>query len=110
MRAQHPALGVLDPRLTTPLWLGPAAAATGALLRFSPLRALGVGLALCLSLAGFARPEFRADSGSYFVYLRSLAFDGDVDFANDWILLGRPFAVEGLVVRGAGRGRRHLAV
>jgi hypothetical protein len=29
-------------------------------------------------------PEFRGDAGSYFVYLRSAAFDRDLDFRNDW--------------------------
>jgi len=51
---------------------------------------MAAALSLAFALAGFSGPEFRADAGSYFVYLRSLAFDRDLDFANDWTLLGRP--------------------
>lgn len=51
---------------------------------------MAAALSLAFALAGFTGPEFRADAGSYFVYLRSLAFDRDLDFANDWALLGRP--------------------
>ena len=93
-------IGVLDPRLPLALWLGPALAALGALLGRSSRTALGTALAFCLSVAGFARPEFRADTGSYFVYLRSLAFDRDVDFANDWTLLGRPKRAEAKTATG----------
>ena len=34
--------------------------------------------------------EFRADSASYFVYLRSAVFDGDLDFADEWEHWGYP--------------------
>jgi hypothetical protein len=41
-----------------------------------------------LLVRGWFRPaRVPADTGSYFVHLRSLAFDRDVDFANDWELL-----------------------
>src|SRR5207244_529697 len=33
-------------------------------------------------------PGFGADSPSYFVYLRSAAFDHDLDFANEWAQWG----------------------
>jgi hypothetical protein len=42
-------------------------------------------LALMFSLASFTHPEdLRADSASYYAYLRSAAFDRDLDFANEW--------------------------
>jgi hypothetical protein len=42
-------------------------------------------LALLFSIAAFTQPEdLRADSASYYVYLRSAAFDRDLDFANEW--------------------------
>jgi hypothetical protein len=41
-------------------------------------------LAGCFALAARAGPEFRADSAAYYVYLRSAAFDHDLDFANEW--------------------------
>jgi hypothetical protein len=84
------ALGLLDPRLAPATWLGPSLAILAYLLKRGGTRAALAALALCVSVASWARPEFRADAGSYFVYLRSLAFDRDVDFANDWTLLGHP--------------------
>jgi hypothetical protein len=49
-------------------------------------RALGRGLALALALLASLclEPEFRADSVSYFAWLRSAYFDRDLDFANEW--------------------------
>lgn len=47
-------------------------------------------LAFCWALAARLGPEFRGDAGSYFVYLRSAAFDHDLDFTNDWQGLERP--------------------
>jgi hypothetical protein len=41
-------------------------------------------LALALGAAVRIEPEFRADSVSYFVWLRSAYFDHDLDFANEW--------------------------
>jgi hypothetical protein len=45
---------------------------------------LAVGLAAQLSLGA----RLQSDGFYYFAYLRSLAFDGDVDFTNDYRLLG----------------------
>ena len=38
-----------------------------------------------------ARPEAHGDGLYYYAYLRSLAFDHDVDFSNDYVLLGDQF-------------------
>src|SRR4029450_11633722 len=35
-------------------------------------------------------PEFRADSVSYYAYLRSAVFDRDLDFGNEWAHWGYP--------------------
>ena len=45
-----------------------------------------LGLLLCVAFVAGARidPEFRADSVSYFAWLRSAYFDHDLDFANEW--------------------------
>ena len=55
---------------------------------------------MAFALCGVTGPEFRADTGSYFVYLRSLAFDHDLDFANDWTLLRQPPAASLRTVTG----------
>ncbi len=41
-------------------------------------------LSAALAAGALVRPEFGADSPSYYVYLRSAYFDGDLDFANEW--------------------------
>jgi hypothetical protein len=38
-----------------------------------------------------ANVEAHGDGRYYYVYLRSLALDGDIDFANDYRLLGNPY-------------------
>ena len=83
-------LGLLDPGLRPGLWLGPILAGLGLFVRQGRGRRLAAALSVAFALCGFTGPEFRADAGSYFVYLRSLAFDHDLDFANDWTLLGQP--------------------
>ena len=45
---------------------------------------LGCALAATWCVVARVGPEFRGDAGSYFVYLRSAAFDRDLDFRNDW--------------------------
>ena len=86
--AVYAALGVLDPRLPAPL-LGPALAVAG--LVWARRRGDRRPAALVLTVltcvyapAGRTEPDFAADSPSYFVYLRSAAFDHDLDFANEW--------------------------
>jgi hypothetical protein len=55
-------------------------------------RVLGIGALLAVALVASLRlaPEFRADSVSYFVWLRSAYFDHDLDFANEWAHWGLP--------------------
>lgn len=64
-------------------------------------RVLAPGLLLVLGLAAtpWLQPEFRADSVSYFVWLRSAWFDRDLDFADEWAHWGlkeQPRTVTGL--------------
>ena len=87
------ALALLDPQRRTGILGGPAAAALGLLLAGRPrtgrliVPALLAGAA---ALAAYGLPEFRGDSASYFAYVRSAAFDGDLDFANEWEHWGYP--------------------
>lgn len=78
------ALSVLDP-------FRPAGSFTGPLLvllalALSRRRAYAVALALTIAygLAAHVLIEFRGDSPSYYAYLRSAAFDRDLDFRNEW--------------------------
>jgi hypothetical protein len=41
-------------------------------------------LSIAFSISAHQPVQFRADSTSYYVYLVSLAFDGDVDHTNEW--------------------------
>src|SRR5262249_49441923 len=50
----------------------------------------GVLLGFAIGASALVKPEFRADSVSYFVWLRSAYFDHDVDFANEWAHWGLP--------------------
>ncbi|HEX6737541.1 MAG TPA: hypothetical protein VF310_04695 [Vicinamibacteria bacterium] len=73
----------------------PLGRAAGPLLAAAGLLALGrerrgarhwlpfVG-ALAFALAAWIGPRFSADSPAYYVYARSLLFDGDLDFADEW--------------------------
>ena len=89
-------LGLIDPALRT---LGLAAFAIAAVAA-AAARRRGAGhlpVVLALASAGFviaaaARPEFRADTRGYYVYLRSIAFDHDLDFTNEWEAWGLPAA------------------
>src|SRR5262245_25080240 len=82
------AVALLDPRRPTGIVMGPLLALAGLVLgrRRGRPRALvaAAWLAASFAVAARAGPEFRADSPSYFAYLRSLAFDGDLDFTNEW--------------------------
>ena len=42
------------------------------------------------TIAALVGPEFRADAPGYYVYLRSIAIDRDLDFANEWRRWGFP--------------------
>ena len=41
-------------------------------------------LAVTFGVSAHVPIEFRADSGPYFVYVRSVVFDRDLDFTNEW--------------------------
>jgi hypothetical protein len=100
------AVGVLDPLRARLSLLGIVFAAAGWALapweRWSRKKntfLLAVLLSAAWATAGWVQPEFRADAGSYYVYLRSLFFDRDLDFRNDWQGLGQaipPPAATGL--------------
>jgi len=79
--------------------LGPALVGIGFLWQvFSRREWKLVAVAFVLSIAygvsAFTLIEFRADSAAYFAYLRSLSFDGDLDFTNDWEALSVPRATK----------------
>jgi hypothetical protein len=86
------AFGLLDPRRTALALVGAAVSVLGLLVtraargRLAPLALIAGAYAL----TALARPEVRADAWSYLVPLRSVVFDADVDFTNDWQVLERP--------------------
>ena len=89
-------LGLIDPALRTVGFGAFAIAAASA----AAARRRGAGalvVVLALGSAGFvaaaaAHPEFRADTRNYYAYLRSIVFDHDVDFTNEWLAWGLPAA------------------
>jgi hypothetical protein len=101
LRANAPALlaaaglgfatvAALDPARRTGRVAGPGLTLAAVLLAYRrgrPIGSLGLAAALAgaLAVGASAEPQFlRADFPSYFCYLRSLAFDFDLDFANEW--------------------------
>lgn len=82
------AIAVLDPVRRAGAFPGLLLALAAAALAPSGRRwravAFGSALAATWSVVAWVGPEFRGDAGSYFVYLRSAAFDRDLDFRNDW--------------------------
>ena len=85
----------LRPGLGTLALLAAAAAVAGAwaALRWQPSRRATAFLFAALFAAGVAAQihlgaRLQSDGFYYFAYLRSLAFDGDVEFSNDYKLLG----------------------
>ena len=54
------------------------------------LFAVAFVLSIAYSVSAFTLIEFRADSAAYFAYLRSVSFDGDLDFTNEWEALDVP--------------------
>lgn len=81
------AAGLVDPARTLAPLVGAVAALAGIALaprrRRARLAPLAV-LAVAYGVGARTEPEFRGDSVSYFVYLRSAVFDFDLDFANEW--------------------------
>jgi hypothetical protein len=87
-------VALLDPGRPSGITVGPLLAVAGYLIgrRRDTARSLMLPglLAIAFATAAAVGPEFRADSPSYFAYLRSLAFDGDLDFADEWERWGFP--------------------
>ena len=103
-------VALLDPNLPWLAILGSASALGGLLGERStrhdtawPLLAV---LAWGFAIGSATDPEFRADSGGYYEYLRSLAFDGDLDFTNERITWGYPLPAE----TATGLRENHYAV
>jgi hypothetical protein len=84
------ALALFDPTRAVGAVAGPALAAAGLafqrLLGRPLLRLLITAtFALAYGVGALSRPEFlRADFSGYYAWLRSAAFDRDLDFANEW--------------------------
>jgi hypothetical protein len=80
-------LALLDPARPAGILTGPLLAVLGLVVAGRP-RGVGLvlpaALAVAFSIAAAAGPEFRADSASYFAYVRSAVFDHDLDFADEW--------------------------
>jgi hypothetical protein len=81
-------VALFDPARPTGAVAGPLlSVAAWALARRRRRRGPVVALAVfttCLAVCAAVGPEFRADTGAYYAYLRSLAFDHDLDFSNEW--------------------------
>lgn len=89
-------LGLIDPALRT-VGFGAFAIAAASAAAARRRGAGAVAVVLAVASAGFvaaaaARPEFRADTRAYYVYLRSIVFDHDLDFTNEWATWGLPAA------------------
>src|SRR5262249_51093551 len=89
------AFGLLDPRLLAVALVGAGLALVGLVLGAGHpegrTRArLAAALAVVYAAVAWTGPDFAADSPSYYVYLRSAAFDHDLQFANEWQEWGYP--------------------
>jgi len=89
--ASWSALSLLDPAWSSGTVGGPVLAALGLALQrlfHRPLRKshlVAATLAVAYAMGALSSPDLlRADSSGYYVYLRSVAFDRDLDFANEW--------------------------
>src|SRR4051794_19724951 len=83
------ALGLIDPWLRTSGFgaVLTMAAAAVAVLRARdrlPVTLLLSAIAICCWVEIHRDPNFGADSPSYYVFLRSAAFDHDIDSTNEW--------------------------
>ena len=83
------AVRLLDPTMSRGAVAAPALALVGAALalagrtsRRGPLLASCVAILFCIQAR--VQPEFRADSAGYYAYVRSVVFDHDLNFANEW--------------------------
>ena len=91
------AIALLDPGRPSGAFGGPALAALGLGIGWLRKRAAetwlaaGASLAAAYAIGAVSQPDLlRADSSGYYVYLRSAAFDRDLDFANEWAAWGHP--------------------
>jgi hypothetical protein len=78
---------VLEPRLAAIRWPAVLLAAAGVFVRRGNVPWLArflLALTIAFAVAAGVRPGFGADSISYYSYLRSIAFDRDLDFTNEW--------------------------
>ena len=96
-------IGLLDPALFLAGLLGAALSVAGAVRASRAgaghLPVLVALVSVCFVAAALVGPEFRADVPTHYAYLRSLAFDRDLDFANEWKAWGfaeRPLTETGL--------------
>ena len=89
-------VSALDPARASGIWGGPILALAALALRSrrgGPTRALAFSAVLTAALAAgaMAQPGLRrGDFVSYYSYLRSAAFDHDLDFANEFESFGLP--------------------
>jgi hypothetical protein len=83
-------VAVLDPRHSAGAGVGMAFGVAGALMPGGSKRWLVATLIACLAISAMSVGPFRGDSVRYFEHLHSLAFDRDLDYANDARLLDVP--------------------
>ena len=83
------ARAAIDPRYASVSFWGPISVA-GVLLAAALLKKpwkpfiLPCLLAIVFAVSAHMPVQFRADSALYYSYLRSMAFDGDIDYSNEW--------------------------
>ena len=80
-------VSALDPFRPLGSYLGPLLAIAAALAGRKRALTVVALVAASYGVSSHLLIEFRADSSSYFAYLRSTSFDLDLDFRNDWDLL-----------------------
>jgi hypothetical protein len=78
------ALSVLDPFRPAGSFTGPLLVLLALAFRRRRAYAVALAIAIAYGLAAHVLIEFRGDSPSYYAYLRSAAFDRDLDFRNEW--------------------------
>jgi hypothetical protein len=91
------AISVLDPFRPDGARFGPFLVLGALALQYRRKRPLTPFVAAAVLVGAYALSsrtliEFRADSASYFAYLHSTVFDGDLDFRNEWDRFGQEVA------------------
>jgi hypothetical protein len=91
------AVALVDPARPSGVIGGPILAGAGLVVAWRAGRperrwlAAGATLAAAYAIGALSEPDLlRADSSGYYVYLRSAAFDHDLDFADEWAVWGHP--------------------